>query len=126
GQAASWSSPAGAGVNEVRIGVRCEPADSDAACVHGASLQRATATLYSATVTVEDPKAPVAKALTGTLVAGGWRKGTETVSVTGSDETGIDVSQVVRDGVGVPALTEDRACDFTLAAPCSGPGTDVT
>ena len=100
----------------VRIGARCD-APPEVNCGHGATLQRVTSVLYSATVTVSDPVLPTAGALSGTLFDEGWVKGTRTASVTGSDTTGVKSLSLVRDG-GVEVASTGLTCDYTYAAPC--------
>jgi hypothetical protein len=106
------------GTSQLRVGVRCVDV-----CIHGATLQRVIAVLYSASVTVSDPVAPDASAIGGAIANGGWLRGTTTASFSASDATGIDVLELRRGGTVV--ASDDRSCDFARPAPCASPGTPV-
>ena len=95
-----------------------------AVCIHGSTLHSAIAVLYGSTVTISDPTPPAIGSLTGTLVSGGWLRGTRTASVTANDSTGIDTLVLRRDGSATVA-TDDRPCDYTRPAPCANPGLGV-
>lgn len=113
----------GLAADEIRIGVRCAP-ETSSSCAGGGSEHHATAVLYSATVTVDDPVVPTVGAPSGALFGGGWLKGVRSAGVSGRDSTGVDRLQLRRDG-GVVVRSEAKACDFTYAAPCATPGVDV-
>ncbi|HEU4739051.1 MAG TPA: hypothetical protein VFS54_08210 [Solirubrobacterales bacterium] len=69
--------------------------------------------LRALTLTVEDPGAPSAGILGGDLVAGGWRRGVQAVSVTGSDGgAGVRFGETKIDGARV-GFTE-YPCEKTL------------
>jgi len=106
----------------LRFGIWCAAPGGDV-CVHGSTLHDAAAVLHGATVTLTDETAPVVSSIGGTLVAGsGWKRGTQSLSVTATDVTGIDVSQVT--GGTAPVVVADTACDSTQVTPCvTGNGT---
>ena len=104
----------------LRVGLRCAPQPGDSHCEHGASLHRAIAVIYAATVTISDEVAPTAGAVTGSITSGGWLKGTKTVAGSGSDSTGVSRLDLM-DG-STPIRTDDQECDFTYPAPCANPG----
>jgi hypothetical protein len=109
-----------ADASQLRVGGRCAPNSPDTTCNHGDILHSATAVIYSASVTVSDTTLPTVGTLTGTLTSDAWLRGTHTATITGSDSTGLDLLELRR-GIEVVAA-DDRACDYTRAAPCAGPG----
>jgi hypothetical protein len=71
--------------------------------------------LYGATVTIEDLTSPSA-ALGGDLLGAGWRKPSEALTWSASDNTGIRRRQLLVDGVEV--ARGDSSCDATKTIPC--------
>lgn len=113
----------GLGTSRLEVGVRCASGSSSMFCINGTGIHRAQATLYGATVTVEDPLAPEVTPLSGSLFAGGWLRGTKTASMTANDATGIAEFDLK---AGNRTLKTDvRACDERLPAPCASPGATV-
>lgn len=112
-----------ANASELRVGARCAPNSPDTTCTHGDVLHSATTVIYSASVTVSDTVFPTVGTLTGSLTSGAWLRGAHSATVTGSDSTGLDVLELRRGGE--VAAADDRACDYTLAAPCAGPGQTI-
>lgn len=80
----------------------------------------ARAVLASATVTVSDGTAPGISITGGGLVAGGWRRGVQSLSFDTGDNTGVKVVRIL---VGnSEAARQDRPCDVTRTAPCPNGG----
>lgn len=118
----SSTSFTGLSTNRVQVGVRCASGSSTTFCLNGAGIHSAQATLYGATVTVDDPQDPTVGSLTGGLFGGGWLRGTLTAQLTASDATGISNLELQRDG-GTSVRSTAPACDYRLAAPCPASAT---
>lgn len=106
-----------ADTTRLEVGVRCATGSSSLYCINGASIHKAQATLYGATVTIDDPLAPQAGALTGSLFAGGWVRGTRSAAMTGADATGIQSLELMRDGA-TNVKASSFSCDYRVPAPC--------
>ncbi|MDA0164835.1 hypothetical protein OM076_31490 [Solirubrobacter ginsenosidimutans] len=80
------------------------------------SSPQAQFVLYGATVKLQDDSAPVAS-LGGDLVTSdGWRRPTDSLVWSASDNAGIRSGQLLVDGA--PASRADSACDATRPVPC--------
>ncbi len=118
----------GLSAHELSLGIVCQaPAEEE--CITGATQHAAWATLYGATVTLSDPTPPTLSAPSGTLwgpgEAGGFHKGTESVTVSAND-VGGGVASIVLSADGRPVETYTAPCNFTFAQPCpSSPGTQT-
>jgi hypothetical protein len=75
----------------------------------------ASMVVYGTRVTLQDNSAPNAS-LTGPLLAPGWRKPTDGVSYSASDNSGIRLATLT---AGTATATDARSCDFTYRVPCS-------
>jgi hypothetical protein len=99
------------------VGITCTGAEG---CVPGATIHHAWAALYGATVTLSETTKPTFTSVGGVLwepgLAGGFHKGTETVSFAATDPTGI--SQVTLSLDGQPIATATGVCEYTYAIPC--------
>jgi hypothetical protein len=73
--------------------------------------------IYSADVRVNDPTAPALAVEASGLLAGGQRDGSEPVTVTASDASGIRRVEVVDAVTGVVG-SADSACNYSKPAPC--------
>ncbi len=73
--------------------------------------------IYSADVTVSDPTAPALTVEASGLLAGGQRDGSDAVTVTASDATGIRRVELVDSAAGVVGAS-DSACNYSKPAPC--------
>ncbi|RKQ90493.1 hypothetical protein C8N24_0298 [Solirubrobacter pauli] len=94
-------------------------------CNTGAMIHAASAAIYSANVTINDPTSPAIGAPTGDLVrASGFHKGTESVTFNGTDALGISARRLYVDGSLV--ASDAPTCNFTQLVPCSNPGTPVS
>lgn len=87
------------------------------------------ATMYGATVTLSDPTPPTlgtpSGALWGPGEAGGFHKGTESVTVSAND-VGGGVASIALLADGRPVETYTAACNYTFAQPCpSSTGTQT-
>jgi hypothetical protein len=106
----------------VEFGFTCQ----ETACSRNPIEHQVWMVVYDATVTIDDPAAPTLGEPTGALLgpggAGGWHKGTETVSVGASDASGIRRTVVT---IGASRKTADQACDYTRPRPCP-PAVDAT
>ena len=80
----------------------------------------ARAILSSAIVTIADWTAPGVTITGGGAVAGGWRRGAQSVSFDTSDNTGVKVVRLLVDGA--EAAKQERGCDYTFPAPCPNGG----
>lgn len=104
-----------ASAQTIRVGARCA-AIAPTTCAAGGTLNRVTAVLYGATVTVVDFGAPELAASGGSLLDGGYVTATETATFSATDNTGIRAGRIYVDGVLAGSATYD--CDFTYAVPC--------
>jgi hypothetical protein len=107
------------------VAVRCAAASCPTARTAdkaNGALQ-AAATLYSATVLLEDDAAPTINSADESLWSDGWHSGTQTVIFRASDNTGISQTQVSADGRIL--VRDTKACDFTKAVPCPEGGGEL-
>jgi hypothetical protein len=99
------------------VGITCTGAEG---CVPGATIHHAWVALYGATVTLSETTKPTITSIGGVLwgpgPAGGFHKGTETVSFAAMDPTGI--AQVTLSLDGHPVATATGVCEYTYAIPC--------
>jgi hypothetical protein len=114
--------------HELSLGIVCQP-PTERECVTGATQHAVWATMYGATVTLSDPMPPTLSAPSGALwepgAAGGFHKGTESVTVSAQD-VGGGVASVVLSVDGRPMETYTASCNFTFAQPCpSSTGTQT-
>lgn len=87
-------------------------------CGQGFTLHGGEAALYRARVTVNDPTAPTASALSGPVTSGGWVRGVLAVAFTGSDgQSGVKTLRLVVDGSPVAGAVA-QSCDYTQTVPC--------
>ena len=118
----------GLAAHDLSLGIVCQaPAEEE--CITGATQHAAWATLYGATVTLSDPTPPTLSAPSGALwgpgEAGGFHKGTESVTVS-ADDVGGGVASIVLSADGRPVETYTAPCNFTFAQPCpSSTGTQT-
>ncbi len=103
------------------LGLECT-VPSGQQCITGADgFHAAVATMYGATITIEDPTPPTLNTPTGTLwepgTHAGFHKGTESVTVTAQD-AGAGVQSIVLAADGHPLKTYSAPCNFTLIQPC--------
>jgi hypothetical protein len=118
----------GLSAHELSIGIVCQaPAEEE--CVTGATEHKVWAAMYGATVTLSDTTPPTLSAPSGPLwgpgEAGGFHKGTESVTVSAND-VGGGVASIVLSADGVPVETYTAPCNYTFAQPCpssTGPQT---
>jgi hypothetical protein len=107
----------GLSAHELSLGVVCQaPAEDE--CVTGATQYAVWATMYGATVTLSDPTPPTlgtpSGALWGPGEAGGFHKGTESVTVS-ADDVGGGVASIVLSADGRPVRpTRHRATSPSL------------
>lgn len=89
-------------------------------CLTGGTLYTAWAALYGATVTLQETSTPTIASVSGALwgpgLADGYHRGTESVSFTASDPTGI--SQAILSVEGHVISTQAGVCDYTYTIPC--------
>ena len=77
--------------------------------------------IFGAAITIADASPP-AVALTGGSLLGGWRAGSQTVSLDASDNVGIKIDPRLHRR-GAPARQEtERACNYGLKVPCPNGG----
>jgi hypothetical protein len=73
--------------------------------------------IYSADVLVSDPTVPVLTVEASGLLAGGQRDGSDPVTVTASDASGIRRVELIDSAAGVVG-SADSACNYSKPAPC--------
>jgi hypothetical protein len=109
----------------VVFGFTCQAAGT-AACSRNPISHRVWMVVYDATVTIDDPAAPVLEPPSGALLGpggpGGWHKGPETASVRASDASGIRRTAIT---IGASRQSIDQVCDYTRPRPCP-PSVDAT
>ncbi|MBE2317787.1 hypothetical protein DVA67_017525 [Solirubrobacter sp. CPCC 204708] len=87
-------------------------------CTNGTNEHRALIAVYQATLQIEDPAPPSVSALSGSFSDAGWHRGTDSVSVSASDASGI---RTMRLFAGNNELASKAgACDYTRMQPCQG------
>jgi hypothetical protein len=110
----------GLSAHQLTFGVVCE-VSSPETCVTGATEHSVWAAMYGATVTLSDPMAPTLSAPSGALwgpgEAGGFHKGTESIT-TSAQDIGGGVQSIVLDADGQSVETYSASCNFTFAQPC--------
>lgn len=127
GETCSVGGPPGMGVeparltgleaHELTLGIVCEAPAGDE-CVTGATQHEVWAAMYGATVTLSDPTPPTLSAPSGGLwEAGGFHKGTESLTVEAQD-VGGGVASIVLSVDGRAIDTYTAPCNFTFARPC--------
>lgn len=108
---------------QLQVGGRCAPQAPATSCTHGGTLHRLITTIYGASVTLSDTTFPSVSTMGGSIAAGGWLRGPQTVTASGSDATGVSRLELLE---GSAALRDDqRSCDYTKPAPCTNPGGQV-
>jgi hypothetical protein len=110
----------GLSAHQLSAGIVCR-APSGQECVTGATQHQMWAAMYGATVTISDPTPPAlgtpSGALWGPGAAGGFHKGSESVTVSAQD-VGGGVQRILLSADGNPVETYSASCDFTFAQPC--------
>ena len=128
GEGESPAVVSGLATHQLSLGIVCN-APTGQECVTGATLHEAWAAMYAATVTLSDPTPPTLNAPSGALwgpgEAGGFHKGTESVT-TSAQDVGGGVQSIVLSADGRPVETYAAPCNFTFAQPCpSSTGTQT-
>lgn len=120
GEGGGPTTVAGLSTHQLSLGVVCQ-APSGQECVTGATLHEVWAAMYGATVTVSDATPPTLSAPSGALwgpgEAGGFHKGTESVT-TSAQDSGGGVQSIVLTADGQSVATYAASCNFTFAQPC--------
>ena len=98
------------------FGVECEPAAPDSDCLAGSTQHFAQADMYSAKVTLSETATPSVSNLGGPLWGGGVVSGSEPVTFSTSDPSGI--SQVALDGPDGQIALQPQSCDYSQTQPC--------
>ncbi len=119
----------GLSAKTLTLGLECT-APSDQQCITGADgFHAAVATMYGATITIEDPTPPTLSTPTGALwqlgTYGGFHKGTESVTISAQDAGG-GIQSITLAADGHPVETYSASCNFTFVQPCplsTGPQT---
>ena len=106
-------------VSSVSVGITCT---ATIGCGVGGTMHEAWAALYGVTVTLSESASPTISPPTGVLwgsgPANGLHTGSEGVTFTASDPSGISGAQLLVDGSAVASTP--GACDYTRAIPCAG------
>ncbi len=120
GEGGEPASITGLSAHQLSLGIVCQ-APTGEECVTGATLHEVWAAMYGARVTLSDPTPPTLSAPSGALwgpgEAGGFHKGTASVT-TSAQDVGGGVQNIVLAADGQPVETYDASCNFTLAQPC--------
>jgi hypothetical protein len=110
----------GLSAHQLTLGLVCQaPAEQE--CVTGATEHKVWAAMYGARVTLSDPTPPTLSPPSGSLwgpgKAGGFHKGTESLTASAQD-VGGGVQSIVLAADGQPVETYDASCNFTSSQPC--------
>jgi hypothetical protein len=97
------------------FGIYCDTMSPDE-CVPGGSEHSAQAEMYSIAVTLSETGLPSLTSLGGPLWSGGVVWGTETVTFSASDPSGI--AQVVVDGPAGQLALQPQSCNYSQTQPC--------
>src|SRR4051794_36498904 len=113
------------GASQLALRITCQ---ATGGCPNSGALH-AFYEILSSTFTLTDPTAPAVAILSSPLTSGGWKRGTQRLLVSGSDNirrgnTGIHIARALIDG-GVVGTTV-RACTYGRLVPCSNGSTWVT
>jgi hypothetical protein len=76
--------------------------------------------LSGVVVTLADDVAPATRITGGSLTTAGWKRGTQTIDYSATDNTGIRTLETIADGVVVGR--QDFACDPHRPVPCANAG----
>ena len=119
---------AGLSAHALSLGIVCQAPSGDE-CVTGATEHKVWTAMYGATVTLSDPTPPTLSTPSGNLwgpgEAGGFHKGTESVTVSAND-VGGGVASIALSADGRPVETYTAPCNYTFAQPCpSSTGTQT-
>jgi hypothetical protein len=98
------------------FGVQCEPIGPDTDCLPGATQHFAQADMYSARVTLSETASPTVAGLSGSLWSGAVVWGTQPVTFSSTDPSGI--SQIALDGPDGQVALQPQSCDFSQTQPC--------
>jgi hypothetical protein len=98
------------------FGIECEPVAPDTDCLAGGTEHYAQADMYSAKVTLSETATPSVSNLGGALWGGGVVWGSEPVTFSTQDPSGI--SQVALDGPDGQIALQPQSCDYSQTQPC--------
>jgi hypothetical protein len=98
------------------FGIECEPVSPDSDCLAGGTEHDAQADMYSAKVTLSETATPSVSNLGGALWGGGVVSGSEPVTFSTSDPSGI--AQVALDGPDGQIALQPQSCDYSQTQPC--------
>lgn len=113
GDANSHQDLQGLDAHKLFVGVQC----ATGGCTSGASIHRAWASIYDATVTLSDSTPPIIGPFSGSLTEGS-QSGTQSLTFQVSDSTGIKKLEVTLDGAPLPGSPGEQSCDYTNPVPC--------
>jgi len=108
---------AGLNTSSLFIGVICRVIFAGGGCGAGGTIHAASASMYSARVTLAENSLPVLSTPSGPLWGTGALSGTVQVTFAASDPTGIQQAYV-RTDTGAVIAGATQPCDFTLVQPC--------
>ncbi len=105
----------------ITAGITCTGSEG---CLTGGTLYTAWATLYGASVTLNETADPLVSGVSGSLwgagPANGFHKAIENVIFQASDPSGISQATLLVDGH--TAATQNGVCDYTYPIPCQSLG----
>jgi hypothetical protein len=113
GDANSHQTLGGLDAHQLFVGVQC----ATGGCTSGATIHRAWASIYDATVTLSDSTPPAIGSFSGSLTEGS-QSGIQSLSFPVSDSTGIKELDVTLDGETLPGSPGAQSCDYTNPVPC--------
>jgi hypothetical protein len=120
GEGGEPSAVTGLSAHDLELGIVCH-APVEEECITGATEHKVWAAMYGAAVTLSDATPPTLSVPSGALwgpgEAGGFHKGTESVTVS-ADDVGGGVASIVLSADGRPVETYTAPCSFTFAQPC--------
>lgn len=118
----------GLNTTALAFGLVCVPQAPAISCLSSVSNEQAWFSVYSADITIRQTTAPTLGTTSGSLLDGGWQRGSRTVTLSSaSDTSGIEQLGLAIDG-GVAAPPSSGAapsCDFTLRKPCADLGASM-
>jgi hypothetical protein len=112
---------AGLSTSSLTFGLVCVPEPPATACLSSASDEQAWFSVYSADVTITETTAPALGLVSGSLLAGGWLRGAQMLTLaSASDPSGVQSAALSIDGgaLSSPSSNAPTACDFTFPKPC--------
>lgn len=90
----------------------------DGPCPNDGNAPRARIRIAESSITLSDPSAPTVSIAGGSLTGGGWYAGSQTLAVSGSDNTGIRAARALVNGDARYSQNTEVPCDYSKPLPC--------